>query len=201
MERERRHFRDSLIKRQNSTIFNATTVHFRLFVNHICSETEYWWDALKTISEMDNQSTDPANWGTEIVTNSQRRYEMTYYLCRLCAFKCLMPGIMIFSAEGMLRDIQRKIQECLQFVVCIIAHVELICWMFANAWLIILIKQVTEDDTYPKIVCPDCVNKLDALYEFKMKSLQSQNILCGNLYLSVLHKILSQLHVRSKCQT
>lgn len=43
-------------------------------------------------------------------------------------------------------------------------------------------EQVTEDDTYPKIVCPDCVYKLDTSYEFKMKSHQSQNVLCGKIW-------------------
>lgn len=43
--------------------------------------------------------------------------EVSYYLCRLCAFKCLMPGIMVFSAEGLLNDIPRKIHECLHLMV------------------------------------------------------------------------------------
>lgn len=43
--------------------------------------------------------------------------EVSYYLCRLCAFKCLMPGIMVFSAEGLLNDIPRKIHECLHLTV------------------------------------------------------------------------------------
>lgn len=43
--------------------------------------------------------------------------EVSYYLCRLCAYKCVMPGTMVFSAEGLLNDIPRKIQECLQLTV------------------------------------------------------------------------------------
>lgn len=69
---------------------------------------------------MENQIPNAEDWSTTgfaANTHTHGRHDMTYYLCRLCAFKCLMPGTVIFSAEGMLRDIQRKIHECLQFLV------------------------------------------------------------------------------------
>lgn len=50
-----------------------------------------------------------------------RMAETNYFLCRLCAFKCLMPGVVIYSAEGLLDDVPKKIQECLQLTVSSLA--------------------------------------------------------------------------------
>lgn len=74
------------------------------------------------------------------------------YLCRLCAMKSSLPGVEIFSNEGMLREIKKKIEICLRFM-------------------------VIENDSYPKLVCSDCVCKLDISYDFLLKSLESQQFL------------------------
>lgn len=123
--------------------------------------------------------------------------DMSYYFCRLCAFKCMQPGLMIFSAEGVLRDIPKKIEECLQFgvIICTIpSHLLFIikaflCVLFSNH-----IKQIAEDDTYPKTICFDCVYQLDVSYEFKVKCLHSQNFLSGKCCAWANLKFLSSPH-------
>lgn len=77
-----------------------------------------------------------------------------YYMCRLCSLRCAIPGLFIFSEEGNMRDIKKKIQDCLQFV-------------------------VDDADKYPKTICRDCTYKLDLSHEFLMKSLESQQFLTG----------------------
>lgn len=55
-----------------------------------------------------------------------------------------------------MRDIKKKIQDCLQFV-------------------------VDDADKYPKTICRECAYKLDLSHEFLMKSLESQQFLAGIL--------------------
>lgn len=42
-----------------------------------------------------------------------------YSLCRLCALKSLSPVFEIFSEEGILRELKKKIENCLHFTVTI----------------------------------------------------------------------------------
>ncbi|XP_037051231.1 zinc finger protein OZF-like isoform X2 [Bradysia coprophila] len=74
------------------------------------------------------------------------------YLCRLCALKTSLPAVEMFSHEGSIREIKKKIEICLRFM-------------------------VDQHDSYPKLVCSDCVCKLDISYDFLMKSLESQQFL------------------------
>lgn len=74
------------------------------------------------------------------------------YLCRLCAMKTTLPGVEIFSNEGLLRETKKKIEVCLRFI-------------------------IDQHDTYPKVICSDCVVKLDISYDFLLKSLESQQFL------------------------
>lgn len=74
------------------------------------------------------------------------------YLCRLCAMKSTLPSVEIFSNEGILREIKKKIEICLRFM-------------------------IDENDSYPKLICSDCVCKLDISYDFLLKSLESQQFL------------------------
>lgn len=85
-----------------------------------------------------------------------------YYLCRLCALKCDSPGISMFSYEGIIRDVKKKINDCLRFL-------------------------IDDQDKFPKTICNECAYKLDIFHEFLIKSLESQKFLSGKLYL---HKIL-----------
>lgn len=74
------------------------------------------------------------------------------YLCRLCAMKSTLSGVDIFSNEGLLREIKKKIEICLRFM-------------------------IDENDSFPKLICSDCVYKLDVSYEFLLKCLESQQFL------------------------
>ncbi|KAJ6641000.1 Zinc finger protein [Pseudolycoriella hygida] len=74
------------------------------------------------------------------------------YLCRFCAMKTSLPGVEIFSNEGILREIKKKVEICLRFI-------------------------VDENDSYPKFICSDCICKLDISYDFLLKSLESQQFL------------------------
>uniref|UniRef100_A0A0A9VX38 Uncharacterized protein n=2 Tax=Lygus hesperus TaxID=30085 RepID=A0A0A9VX38_LYGHE len=74
-------------------------------------------------------------------------------LCRLCGAKTsVLMGLHIFEREGSLREIFKKIKACLPI-------------------------QVTNDDKLPKMVCEECVYKLDALYEFREKSVKTEYLL------------------------
>lgn len=74
------------------------------------------------------------------------------FLCRLCALKTSSLGVDVFSNEGMLRDIKRKVEICLHFI-------------------------IDQNDSYPKLICSECVCKLEISYEFLIKSVESQQFL------------------------
>lgn len=74
-------------------------------------------------------------------------------LCRLCAAKTsVLLGLHIFDSESDTRQIFKKICECLPI-------------------------QVTNSDRLPKMVCEECVYKLDLLFEFREKSLKTERYL------------------------
>lgn len=56
-----------------------------------------------------------------------------------------------------MRDIKKKIQDCLHF-------------------------SVEDGDKFPKTICRECAYKLDVSHEFLLKSLESQQFLSGNYY-------------------
>ncbi|XP_014255698.1 zinc finger protein 260-like [Cimex lectularius] len=71
-------------------------------------------------------------------------------LCRLCGAKTsVLMGLHIFDREGDLRQIYKKITACLPI-------------------------QVNNNDKLPKMVCEECVYKLDALFEFREKSMKTE---------------------------
>lgn len=71
-------------------------------------------------------------------------------LCRLCGSKTsVLMGLHIFEREGDLRQIYKKIKACLPI-------------------------QVASTDKLPKMVCEECVYKLDALFEFRERSLKTE---------------------------
>ncbi|KAK9496488.1 hypothetical protein O3M35_013222 [Rhynocoris fuscipes] len=82
-------------------------------------------------------------------------------LCRLCGAKTsVLLGLHIFENEGNLRQIYKKITACLPI-------------------------QVTNNDKLPKMVCEECVYKLDALFDFREKSMKTEyalNNMLKNLY-------------------
>lgn len=80
-----------------------------------------------------------------------------YFVCRLCALKCGQQsgspgGVAIFSDEGQLRQVRKKIHDCLQF-------------------------HVNDADKFPRTVCRDCLYRLDEAHEFLIKCLESQQFL------------------------
>ncbi|KDR19660.1 zinc finger protein 2 homolog [Zootermopsis nevadensis] len=75
------------------------------------------------------------------------------YLCRLCASKTsVLMGLHIFEREGDSRQIFKKITACLPV-------------------------QVALTDKLPKMVCEECVYKLDLLFEFREKSVKTETYL------------------------
>lgn len=86
-----------------------------------------------------------------------------YFLCRLCAFKFSSEhnGMNIFSDDGCARDVAKKIQDCLQFV-------------------------VAPGDKFPQTLCQYCVYKLDMSHEFLMKTLDAQQYLAGEFEFCVM---------------
>lgn len=86
------------------------------------------------------------------------------YICRLCALKTSLPAVDLFSHEGILRETKKKIEYCLRFI-------------------------VDQHDSYPKVVCSDCVCKLDISYDFLVKSLESQQFLTELVHNEVFNTI------------
>ncbi|KAL1117834.1 hypothetical protein AAG570_004149 [Ranatra chinensis] len=71
-------------------------------------------------------------------------------LCRLCGSKTsVLMGLHIFEREGDLRQIYKKITACLPV-------------------------QVHNTDKLPKMVCEECVYNLDALFDFRERSMKTE---------------------------
>lgn len=62
-----------------------------------------------------------------------------------------------------MRDIKKKILECLHF-------------------------SVEDGDKFPKTICRECAYKLDVSHEFLLKSLESQQFLSGINYIILIYK-------------
>ncbi|CAH0546825.1 unnamed protein product [Brassicogethes aeneus] len=74
-------------------------------------------------------------------------------LCRLCATKTsLVMAINIFENEGEIRQISKKIESCLQV-------------------------QIHQADELPKMICENCLYKLELLSEFRERSTRTERIL------------------------
>ncbi|KAK4873098.1 hypothetical protein RN001_015127 [Aquatica leii] len=74
-------------------------------------------------------------------------------LCRLCATKTnMILAINIFENEGAMREITKKIETCLPI-------------------------QVHETDQLPKMICENCLYKLELFFDFRERSLRTENIL------------------------
>lgn len=71
-------------------------------------------------------------------------------LCRLCGSKTtVLMGLHIFEREGDLRQISKKIKACLPV-------------------------QVSSTDKLPKMICEECVFKLDEMFEFRERSMKTE---------------------------
>lgn len=95
---------------------------------------------------------------------------MTRYvdLCRLCANKTNIGlGIHIFENQGTSRQIDKKIETCLPI-------------------------QVHEIDELPKMICEDCLYKLELLFDFRERSMHTQT------YLMNLYKEITVVRLQSK---
>ncbi|XP_015120255.1 zinc finger protein 260 [Diachasma alloeum] len=74
------------------------------------------------------------------------------YLCRLCATKTeILVGLPIFEHGENLRNIDKKITECLPI-------------------------QVSMTDELPKVVCEECAYKLDDIIDFREKCRQTEDL-------------------------
>lgn len=74
-------------------------------------------------------------------------------LCRFCATKTAnMDRLHIFEESGKGRDMLNKISSCLSVV-------------------------INEDDFLPKVLCINCVNKIESYYFFKISSLKTMSLL------------------------
>lgn len=101
--------------------------------------------------------------------------EVSYYLCRLCAFKCLMPGTMVFSAEGLLNDIPRKIHECLQLTVCVASILSLSrsryainCFAFTTFRFL---KTINSRKSFAAIVCTNWICRTNSKQKAWLRSI------------------------------
>ncbi|KAF5281583.1 hypothetical protein FQR65_LT14626 [Abscondita terminalis] len=74
-------------------------------------------------------------------------------LCRLCATKTnTILAINIFENEGAMRELNKKIETCLPI-------------------------QVHESDQLPKMICESCLYKLELFFDFRERSVRTENIL------------------------
>ncbi|KRT83025.1 zinc-finger associated domain containing protein [Oryctes borbonicus] len=74
-------------------------------------------------------------------------------LCRLCGIKTGdVLGINIFADEGIVRQIYKKIEICLPV-------------------------QIHESDELPKMICKQCLVKLDCFIDFREKTIRTENLL------------------------
>lgn len=65
--------------------------------------------SIKTNFFFFSSSSDP------VASKLSRMAQVYENVCRLCAFKYIIPGLLIFSPEGIQHGLQQKIHECLQF--------------------------------------------------------------------------------------
>ncbi|KAJ8894482.1 hypothetical protein PR048_007136, partial [Dryococelus australis] len=74
-------------------------------------------------------------------------------LCRLCANKIsVLMGTPIFDREGDTKQIPQKIATCLPV-------------------------EVSPTDKLPKMVCENCVYKLDMMFEFREQTVKTESLL------------------------
>ncbi|KAK9702961.1 Zinc finger, C2H2 type [Popillia japonica] len=74
-------------------------------------------------------------------------------LCRLCGIKTgEVLGINIFEDEGIVRQVYKKIEICLPV-------------------------QIHESDELPKMICKQCLVKLDFFVDFREKTIRTENLL------------------------
>ncbi|XP_018330113.1 zinc finger protein 260 [Agrilus planipennis] len=74
-------------------------------------------------------------------------------LCRLCATKTnMLLGVNIFGNEAAVRQINKKIETCLPI-------------------------QIHQTDDLPKMICETCVYKLEIFYDFRERSVRTENLL------------------------
>lgn len=93
-------------------------------------------------------------------------------LCRLCGIKTgEIVGINIFADEGILRQVYKKIEICLP------VQVEPLTFWFKYFIQIQLYLQIHESDELPKMICKQCLLKLDFFVDFREKSLRTENLL------------------------
>ncbi|XP_059622004.1 zinc finger protein OZF-like [Phlebotomus argentipes] len=71
-------------------------------------------------------------------------------LCRICAVKCSILDVSVYSDVGQLKELQRKLDSCLPI-------------------------SVREHDPFPKRLCESCCYQLEAFYDFRRRSLESEN--------------------------
>lgn len=89
-------------------------------------------------------------------------------LCRLCAAKtCIGMGIHIFENEGAIRQINKKIETCLPL-------------------------HVHEVDGLPKMICENCLYKLELFFEFRDRCIRTETILID------LYKEINSSRIQSK---
>ncbi|KAK0094698.1 hypothetical protein PV326_010251 [Microctonus aethiopoides] len=79
------------------------------------------------------------------------------YLCRLCGTKTgILMGLPIFEAGDRIRNIDKKIAVCLPV-------------------------QVSLSDQLPKVICEQCAYKLDQMFDFREKCLQTEELFMAML--------------------
>ncbi|XP_058061886.1 zinc finger protein 613-like [Anopheles bellator] len=77
-------------------------------------------------------------------------------LCRLCLKKCELFGMHITSADGLLRNVPKMLQECISIEV-----------------------NDREPNMFSKLICNDCLYKLELFAAFREQSLKSQEYYYG----------------------
>lgn len=93
-------------------------------------------------------------------------------LCRLCATKtAVLHRLHIFDNEGRLRDFYLKLTSCLAV-------------------------EVSEIDCLPKVLCLECVNKLESFYIFKINSLKTESY-----FKELLSRQLPPIYMTDECRS
>lgn len=91
-------------------------------------------------------------------------------LCRLCAAKTTVGlAINIFENEGAIRQLNKKIETCLPL-------------------------HVHEIDSLPKMMCENCLYKLELFFEFRERCVRTEALLI-NLYNKITHRIAAKQNI------
>lgn len=103
-------------------------------------------------------------------------------LCRLCGERADSLAVHIFEDEGTFSELGKKIFSCLQIQASIKHPLCFFCLPFVydivqTVITLALHMQIDQQDELPKLLCDNCLVKLEMFWEFKYRSLKTEQFL------------------------